>query len=82
MILKKTKITKIIGIMSVEREIGNLIRSIAQVRKDDIYVTTVMSVKGNTCTVERESDCRKFENVNLNASGNDQDSLIITPCST
>ena len=65
--------------MSIEREIGSMIRSLAQEKKDSVCAATVMSVKGNTCTVEREIDCKILENVSLNSSGGEEDCLIITP---
>jgi hypothetical protein len=65
--------------MSVEREIGDLIRAIARETKESVCAATVTSVEGNTCTVERVSDGRKLEKVSLNSSSNEKDSLIITP---
>jgi len=65
--------------MSVEREIGDLIRTIAHEKKESVCAAIVTSVEENTCTVERVSDGRKLEKVSLNSSSNEEDSLIITP---
>jgi len=65
--------------MSVEREIGDLIRAIAHEKKENVCAAVVTSVEGNTCNVERVSDGRELEKVSLNSSSNEKDSLIITP---
>lgn len=68
--------------MSVEREIGNMIRTIAQEKKGSVYAAVVKSVKGNSCTVELVSDGRKLQNVSLNlvAENEEENGLLITPC--
>jgi len=65
--------------MSAARRIGNLIRTIAQEKRESVYPAVVKSVEGNSCTVELIISGREFQNVSINSSGNEKDSLIITP---
>ena len=67
--------------MSVERRIGDMIRTIAQEKKDSVYAAVVKSVEGNTCTVELVSDGRELQNVSLNlvAENKEENGLLITP---
>ena len=68
--------------MSVEKEIGNMIRAIAQDKKESVCTAVVTKVNGNACAVQLVDDGgRELENVSLNAVLKDEEKngLLITP---